>query len=177
MTNRFIKVVFALIIGITIILGTLGCNSKTKQTISPTLSATSSTTAPQAATRTVTDIAGRKVVVPTVVKRIVTLHPIPDYLIGDLLGNQKKGNELANHWHNLIKRVTDAVATVPKAERAKVYYASHDGPLTTVGTATVQSSIIKLAGGIDYATVNKNLLKQLADTDEHFNLIADRRDT
>ncbi len=70
-------------------------------------------------------------------------------VMGKLLGNEKEGNELADYWRSVIERVTNETSQIPKKERVKVYYVSHDGPLSTVGPATVMASIIGLAGGIN----------------------------
>ncbi|ADK82559.1 ABC transporter substrate-binding protein [Sediminispirochaeta smaragdinae] len=85
--------------------------------------------------------------------------------MGDLLGNTERGNTLADYWHNIIAKITEEVALVPNEQRLRVYYASHDGPLSTVGRATVMSSIITLAGGIDYATTDDG--SSMKATDEH----------
>jgi len=70
-------------------------------------------------------------------------------VMGKLLGNEKEGNELADYWRSVIERVTNETSQIPKKERVKVYYVSHDGPLSTVGPATVMASIIDLASGIN----------------------------
>lgn len=75
-------------------------------------------------------------------------------LLGKALGNEKDANELADYWTNNIKKVTDKTSNLSKV---KVYYASHDGPLSTVGPLTVMSSIIDLAGGIDMYDTNTTM--------------------
>lgn len=78
--------------------------------------------------------------------------------MGKVLGNEKDGNDLANYWEDIIKKVTDQTSNLSKV---KVYYASHEGPLSTVGPLTVMSSIIDLAGGIDM--YDTNVTMPLAD--------------
>ncbi|MDO9576047.1 MAG: ABC transporter substrate-binding protein [bacterium] len=87
--------------------------------------------------------------VVTVSKNTLNDYEASFRLMGKLLGNEKEGNELADYWHSVIERVTDETSQIPENERVKVYYASHDGPLSTVGPATVMASIIGLAGGIN----------------------------
>lgn len=78
-------------------------------------------------------------------------------LMGEVLGNEEEANELADYWNNSIKKVTDITSAIPEDEHVKVYYASHDGPLSTVGPLTVMSSIIDMAGGVDLYDTNISL--------------------
>lgn len=87
-------------------------------------------------------------------------------LMGKVLGNEEKANELADYWSNSIKKVTNVTSTIPENKRVKVYYASHDGPLSTVGPLTVMSSIIDLAGGVDLYDTNTSLTSS-QKVDEH----------
>lgn len=87
-------------------------------------------------------------------------------LMGKILGNEEESNELADYWNNSVKKVTDITSTIPEDQRVKVYYASHDGPLSTVGSLTVMSSIIDLAGGVDLYDTNTTLTST-QKVDEH----------
>lgn len=87
-------------------------------------------------------------------------------LMGKVLGNEEEANELADYWNNSIKKVTDITSTIPENQSVKVYYASHDGPLSTVGPLTVMSSIIDLAGGVDLYDTNISLTSA-QKVDEH----------
>ncbi len=78
-------------------------------------------------------------------------------LMGILLGNEKEANELADYWNNTIGKVTKETSKIKEEDRLKVYYTSHNGPLSTVGPRTVMSSIIGLAGGINYYDTNNSL--------------------
>lgn len=81
-------------------------------------------------------------------------------MVGNLVGNSQGGNKLGDYWDGLITRVTNAVAAIPPAERqVKVYYAN-SSLLSTVGTGTIMSSVMTMAGGIDYATANQNSVTQ-----------------
>jgi iron complex transport system substrate-binding protein len=87
-------------------------------------------------------------------------------LMGKVLGNEEEANELADYWNNSIKKVTDITSTIPENQSVKVYYASHDGPLSTVGPLTVMSSIIDLSGGVDLYDTNISLTSA-QKVDEH----------
>ena len=85
---------------------------------------------------------------------VISKNTLNDYeasfrFMGKLLGNEHEANQLADYWHNVIEHVTDKTSQIPENERIKVYYASHNGVLSTVGSATVMASIIRLAGGIN----------------------------
>lgn len=71
--------------------------------------------------------------------------------MGKLLGNEKEGNELGDYWHDVITRVKDASSKVPDEKKLKVYYTGTDNAHTTVGSATIMSSIVRDSGGIPYA--------------------------
>ena len=77
--------------------------------------------------------------------------------MGTLLGNEEEANELADYWNSSITRVKDITSEIPEDQRLKVYYASHDGPLSTVGPETVMNSIINLAGGTGLYDTNSSL--------------------
>lgn len=66
---------------------------------------------------------------------------------GNFLGDEAEGNEMAEIWNDTLEQVTSATANIPQNEKKKVYYASHDGPLSTVGKNSVMASIIRMAGG------------------------------
>jgi iron complex transport system substrate-binding protein len=87
-------------------------------------------------------------------------------LMGKVLGNEEEADELADYWNDSITKVTDITSTIPEDQRVKVYYASHDGPLSTVGSLTVMSSIIDLAGGVDLYDTNTTLTST-QKVDEH----------
>lgn len=87
-------------------------------------------------------------------------------LMGKLLGDEEEADELADYWNDSITKVTNITSTIPEEQRVKVYYASHDGPLSTVGPLTVMSSIIDLAGGVDLYDTNTTLTSS-QKVDEH----------
>jgi len=91
--------------------------------------------------------------VVTVSKNTLNDYEASFRFMGELLGNEHQANELADYWHSVIEHVTNETSQIPKNERVKVYYASHKGALSTVGSATVMASIIKLAGGINVSDV------------------------
>jgi len=74
MKNGLLKLVLSLITGLILIVGMLGCDSQTVP----------DTTAPQAATRTITDMAGRTVVIPAVVNTVYCAVPTAESMVYSL---------------------------------------------------------------------------------------------
>lgn len=66
-----------------------------------------------------------------------------------------------------MQRVVNFTRQIPRSSRLKVYYASHDGLLTSPGTATIMSSILDLAGAIGFSTANS---ANIRPTDEKGNV-------
>lgn len=66
---------------------------------------------------------------------------------GKLFGEETTGNEMAQIWNGTFEKVISETDKIPQNERVKVYYASHDGILSTVGTDSKMASIIRMAGG------------------------------
>ena len=78
--------------------------------------------------------------------------------IGKLVGNEKEGNEIGDYWDETVKKVTDQTSKIPDSKKLKVYYAQSD-VVSTVGSKTIMSSIIKSAGGISFMNSNPALDK------------------
>lgn len=66
---------------------------------------------------------------------------------GKLFDNEAVGNEMAEIWNGTFDKVTAETDKIPQENKVKVYYASHDGILSTVGTDSKMASIIRMAGG------------------------------
>lgn len=66
---------------------------------------------------------------------------------GEFLGNPDAGHKMAEIWNSTLDQVISETEKIPQNEKIKVYYASHDGPLSTVGEKSVMASIIRMAGG------------------------------
>ncbi|MCK9183046.1 MAG: ABC transporter substrate-binding protein [Fibrobacteraceae bacterium] len=73
--------------------------------------------------------------------------------IGELVGNAKEGNELADYWHGVLTKVTSMTSKIPDKKRLKVYFAQSNIN-STVGNRTIMASIIRSAGGINFYDVN-----------------------
>jgi iron complex transport system substrate-binding protein len=81
-------------------------------------------------------------------------------LIGNVVGNEKEGNELADYWHKTMAKIISKVAKIPKRDRVKVYYAQQDVN-STVGPKTIMVSIIRTAGGVSlYDTLAGTMIQQ-----------------
>lgn len=78
--------------------------------------------------------------------------------IGKLAGNKKEGNEIGDYWDETVKKVTDETSKIADSKKLKVYYAQ-SSVVSTVGSKTIMSSIIKTAGGISFMDSNPALDK------------------
>lgn len=67
-------------------------------------------------------------------------------LVGRLVGNEAEGNMLADYWEETMGRVAALTSSIPEEVRPRVYYAQRK-TTSTVGSATIMASIIRLAGG------------------------------
>lgn len=103
--------------------------------------------------------------IPFVAASKDTLVEIADSwrLMGKIVGNEKKGNELGDYWDETIKKVTDQTSEINESDKLKVYYAQSD-VTKTVGSRTIMASIISLAGGISFMEANPQM--ESANTSE-----------
>ena len=69
--------------------------------------------------------------------------------IGEIVGNSREGNDLAEYWEKTMAEVARRVSEIPARERLRVYYAQAS-VTTTPGGKTIMSSIIRAAGGIAF---------------------------
>lgn len=74
-------------------------------------------------------------------------YPAEFQFTGSLLGDEKDAKKMAEIWNNTLNNVSAVSSEIPQDQKVKVYYASHDGPLSTVGSNTLMASIIRMAGG------------------------------
>lgn len=73
-------------------------------------------------------------------------------LLGTILGEQDRANQLADFWAGTISGVEARTATVPDADRKRVIYVGQNGNLlATPGKNTVFGSTIDTAGGKNVA--------------------------
>lgn len=90
--------------------------------------------------------------VATVDKDTIAAYEPSFRFMGQLLGNEKEGDELADYWHDVLQRVADSRSKISEDQQLKVFYAN-DNFHTTPGKATIMSSIVRDAGGIPYPDV------------------------
>ncbi|WP_297425433.1 ABC transporter substrate-binding protein [Clostridium sp.] len=84
--------------------------------------------------------------------------------IGKLVGNEKEADDLADYWGKTVNKVTDITSKIPDDKKLKVYYTSSVA-LNTVGPKTIQASIIRSAGGINYYDANPIAKDSLEQTE------------
>jgi len=82
----------------------------------------------------------------------LTLDHLADYpaalrLLGTLLGEEKRAEELAAYGDGAMARVSAALAAVPAAERTSVYYAESPDGLASDCDQSFHTEAIVLAGG------------------------------
>ncbi len=76
-------------------------------------------------------------------------------LIGDVLGEEDRAEELVSYYNEKVNYITDKTSRIPEDEKARVYFAG-GGPkggsvLTTVGKKFIWHDNIHVAGGINVA--------------------------
>ncbi len=85
-------------------------------------------------------------------------------MIGQALGNPEGGSELSNYWNSIVDRVIACTEQLPRSNKLKVYYASHNNLQSTPGKSTIMSSILETAGAIGFS--NDNPSANISPTDE-----------
>jgi len=90
----------------------------------------------------------RKIAVPVFYLKLDTLDdwPAAFELAGKLLGREARARELADYIRAARARVAAAVATIPAAERVRVYYAEGPDGLRTDCDSSFHTEVIALAG-------------------------------
>jgi len=86
---------------------------------------------------------------PVVFVRLNTYNDWPAALefTGAILGSPKRGKMLAAYMRTSLKKVTQAVSTIPENEKVRVYYAEGVNGLMTDCHSSFHTEVIKLAGG------------------------------
>ena len=67
--------------------------------------------------------------------------------MGTVLGKQDQSNELIGFYNNIMNQVNSTVATIPDAQKKKVYYARSADGLTTFAPDSPQTQLINICGG------------------------------
>lgn len=70
-------------------------------------------------------------------------------IIGQVVGNEKEGNELADYWSQTFDKVEKEVDKVKPANKIRIYYAQEKANCT-VGPKTIMASIIGYVGGENF---------------------------
>lgn len=79
-----------------------------------------------------------------VVEMDSALKATPDSyrLLGKVLGNEARGNELADYAQKMMDNVSSMVAKVPDSEKVKIYYAESADGLMTDGSDSMHTEVI-----------------------------------
>ena len=106
-------------------------------------------------------IAHEKEVVPELEKRglaVIALDPetLDEVMeainiIGKATGSEEEASNLVSDLAARIKTVTDKTASLPQAERPKVFFITWHDPLWTAGSGTLINELIEKAGGVNIA--------------------------
>lgn len=72
-------------------------------------------------------------------------------LISKVTGTESSGDKLSSEMKERIEAVEQKVASIPEAERLKVFIEVGNEPLYTAGTKTSVDELLSLAGGINIA--------------------------
>jgi iron complex transport system substrate-binding protein len=73
--------------------------------------------------------------------------------VGALIGEEERAEVLASYCRRTLDEVGAAVATIPREERLRVYYAEGLNGLETDPQGSEHSEVLELAGGINAAVV------------------------
>jgi iron complex transport system substrate-binding protein len=88
-------------------------------------------------------------------KNNLTDYPADFTILGNLLGNEKVANQLADFWNNTIANVTAKVSQVPGPKPKVLYYNTKDANAPSLpGPSSVFASEVRLAGGVNYYDTN-----------------------
>lgn len=77
-------------------------------------------------------------------------------LLGDIMGQQDRGEKLAAYCEDIYRRVTDAVESVPEGRRLSLYYAEGPDGLQTEPDASQHALTFAVAGANNVAAVPEN---------------------
>lgn len=77
-------------------------------------------------------------------------------LMGTVLRDEKRGNELADYIDKTIKDAEEMAASIPDDERVRVYYAEDQMGLNTDPSGSPHARLIDLCGGVNVADVENN---------------------
>lgn len=70
-------------------------------------------------------------------------------IVGQVVGNEKEGNELSDYWNETLEKITKEVDKVKPAKKIRIYYAQPKANCT-VGPKTIMASIIGYVGGENF---------------------------
>ncbi|MDR3161279.1 MAG: ABC transporter substrate-binding protein [Spirochaetaceae bacterium] len=71
--------------------------------------------------------------------------------LGKILGNEKRGEELAVYTEAVLKHAADITAKIPERQKIRVYYAEEADGLHTDPSGSWHSRLIDICGGINVA--------------------------
>jgi iron complex transport system substrate-binding protein len=87
--------------------------------------------------------------IPVVHIESKALESYPESLrfLGKLLGNEERGQLLADYAQSTMEAIRQGVAAIPQDKRLTVYYAESDDGLSTDGKGSFHTQVLEMAGG------------------------------
>ena len=79
--------------------------------------------------------------------------------LGELLGEQKRGEELAAYCDEVLKDAKEKAATIPEEEKVRIYYGQDDG-LSTMLSGSIHAQIYELVGAVVVADADSVQVQQ-----------------
>ena len=73
-------------------------------------------------------------------------NPAAYRTMGELLGEEERGNALADYCETVLADAREKAATIPEGERVQVYYGEGETGLSTILSGTIHSQIYELVG-------------------------------
>jgi iron complex transport system substrate-binding protein len=93
----------------------------------------------------------------------LTKMPETYRFLGELLGVEERAETLAAYSETVIKTAQETAASIPEAEKLRVYYAQGSNGLQTANAGSSHTEAIELVGGI-------NVVNLQADSDGRLNV-------
>jgi iron complex transport system substrate-binding protein len=75
-------------------------------------------------------------------------------VLGKILGDEARGNELADYTKNILDSVSAMVAKVPDSEKVSIYYAESADGLATDGLDSMHTEVINFVNATNVVTMD-----------------------
>lgn len=86
--------------------------------------------------------------------------------LGNLLGEEKRAQELSAYCANVLKEAKKITDKIPEDKKSKVYYAVGEKGLRTYSAKTIHSEVIDIAGGVNVVDVKGEAGYPLVSTEQ-----------